>query len=93
MNSGVSMKVKSQHRRALCTQPPELCFVARTARIAKSEEVTVSEIPKLTVTTRICTLGYHETSVNRDQQSATPIARLLSPAEEGANRLPLKSLS
>ncbi len=91
MNSGVSLKVESQRPRAISTQPPELCFVARTAGIAKSEELTLSEIAKLTVTTRICTLGYHKTSaVDGDQQSARPNARLLSSADQCANRLPVK---
>ena len=69
MNSGVSLKVKSQRRRAVSTQPPELCFVARTAGIAKSGEMTLSEIAKLTVTTRICTLGYHKTSASTETSS------------------------
>ncbi len=85
MNSGISTNVKSHRRRAVCTQPPELRFVARTTRVVKNEEMTLSEITELMVATRICTLGYHKTSASTETSSPQgPNAGLLSSADKGA---------
>lgn len=82
MNAGLSMKVESQRRRAVCTEPPVLRFVATTPRIVKNKELTLCEIPELTVATRIRTCGYHKAPAVTEISTLQRRSRLLNSAEE-----------